>query len=89
MAQHLCPISDSHEGTASVLLNSDHADTMPDSVLYGWKCGLRQTPDGHNDVVTVYENDSKDMAYAVNAMEDAGYEVVNIHFDRGVVEFQQ
>jgi len=86
MAQQTAEV---HEGTASALLNSRHTEVMPDSVLAGWKCGLKQTPNKFNDIATVHEESSMDMAYAVNAMEDAGYSVVNIHFDSGVVEFQQ
>lgn len=81
--------TDAHDGTADALLESEHAAVMPDTVLVGWKCGLKTLPNSTENVVTVHENDGKDMAYAINEMESAGYEVVNVHFDRGVVEFMK
>jgi len=78
-----------HDGSASALIDSEHTEVMPDSVLVGWKCGLKMMPNSTENVVTVHENDSKDMAFAINEMEAAGYEVINVHFDRGVVEFMK
>jgi len=78
-----------HEDSAQALINSHHTENMPEAVLAGWKCGYKKFPNSTENVITVYENDSKDMAYAINAMEDAGYDVINVHFDRGVVEFMK
>ena len=78
-----------HNGSAETILETKHAGLMPDAVLQGWKCGYKLIQNSTENIVTVHENDKKDMAYAINAMEDAGYEVVNVHFERGVVEFMQ
>jgi hypothetical protein len=78
-----------HEKVAPALIDSEHADVIPDDVLAGWKCGLKMVPNSTENIVTVHENDNKDMAFAINEMESVGYEVVNVHFDSGVVEFMK
>ena len=60
---------------------------LPDAVTAGWECEITE---GERHVyVHVHEAEDKSTAYAIGAMQEAGWEVVCVDFDDRLVSFFQ